>query len=99
MDDREPIAAVLTAGMMPKIQIPRRVSGQFTEDEGETLRRAIAYAVGLYRSVLEGLGVIRSRGCEDRIRGGSKGPRQQFTRATISTCRQPQPQDQRFGRL
>jgi hypothetical protein len=56
MDDRELIAAILTAGMMPKIPIARRASGRLTEAEGETLRRAVAHAVGLYRSVLEGLG-------------------------------------------
>ena len=57
MDNREVIAAILTAGMIPKIQIPRRVSGRLTEAESETLRRAVAHAVRLYRSVLEGLGV------------------------------------------
>jgi hypothetical protein len=56
MDDRELIAAILTAGMMPKISIPRRASGRLTEAEGEILRRAVAHAVRLYRSVLEGLG-------------------------------------------
>jgi hypothetical protein len=55
MDKRELIAAILTAGMRPKIPIPRRASGQLTEAESETLRRVIAHAVRLYRSVLEGL--------------------------------------------
>jgi hypothetical protein len=41
---------------MPKIPIARRASGRLTEAEGETLRRAVAHGVGLYRSVLEGLG-------------------------------------------
>ena len=34
MDDRELIAAILTAGMMPKIPIARRASGRLTEAEG-----------------------------------------------------------------
>jgi hypothetical protein len=59
--DRELIAAILTAGMLPTLQIPRsrshRSSGPVTETEGEAIQRAVGHAVGLYRSVLEGLGV------------------------------------------
>ena len=61
MDDRELIAAILTAGMLPTLEIPRsRAHGSsrpVTETEGEDIQRAVGHAVGLYRSVLEGLGV------------------------------------------
>jgi hypothetical protein len=73
MDKRELIAAILTAGMRPKISIPRRASGQLTEAESETLRRAIAHAVRLYRSVLEGLGADPFTGLPGMILRGSRG--------------------------
>jgi hypothetical protein len=61
MDDRVLIAAILTAGMLPTLEIPRsRAHGSgrpVTETEGEDIQRAVGHAVGLYRSVLEGLGV------------------------------------------
>jgi hypothetical protein len=61
MDDRQLIAAILTAGMLPTLEIPRsRAHGSsrpVTETEGEDIQRAVGHAVGLYRSVLEGLGV------------------------------------------
>jgi hypothetical protein len=61
MDNRELIAAILTAGMLPTLEIPRsRAHGSrrpVTETEGEDIQRAVGHAVGLYRSVLEGLGV------------------------------------------
>jgi len=61
MDDRELIAAILTAGMLPTLEIPRsRAHGSgrpVTETEGEDIQHAVGHAVGLYRSVLEGLGV------------------------------------------
>ena len=61
MYDRELIAAILTAGMLPTLPIPRsRAQGgrsPVTDTEGEAIQRAVGHAVGLYRSVLEGLGV------------------------------------------
>ena len=58
MDNRELIAAILTAGMLPTIPIPDSMHrGPLTKIEGEALQRAVGHAVGLYRSVLEGLGV------------------------------------------
>ena len=61
MDDRELIAAILTARMLPTLEIPRsRAHGSgrpVTETEGEDIQHAVGHAVGLYRSVLEGLGV------------------------------------------
>jgi hypothetical protein len=59
MDDRELIAAILTAGMLPTLPIPenRTPTGEVTDAEGDTILRAVAHAVSLYRSVLEGLGV------------------------------------------
>ena len=61
MDDRELIAAILTAGMLPTVEIPRGrgrgSAGGVTEAEGQDIQRAVGHAIGLYRSVLEGLGV------------------------------------------
>jgi hypothetical protein len=62
MDDRELIAAILTAGMLPTLPIPRsraegRGGGPVTDAEGEAIQRAVGHAIGLYRSVLERLGV------------------------------------------
>ena len=61
MADRELIAAILTAGMLPTLEIPRsRAHGSrrpVSETEGEDIQRAVGHAIGLYRSVLEGLGV------------------------------------------
>jgi len=61
MDDRELIAAILTAGMLPSMEIPRSRArghaGGVTEAEGQEIQRAVGHAIGLYRSVLEGLGV------------------------------------------
>ena len=66
VDDRELIAAILTAGMLPTLEIPRsRAHGSgrpVSETEGEDIQRAVSHAVGLYRSVLEGLGVDPYRG-------------------------------------
>ena len=61
MADRELIAAILTAGMLPTVEIPRsRVEGRrrpLTGAEAETVQRAVDHAFGLYRLVLDGLGV------------------------------------------
>jgi hypothetical protein len=69
MADRELIAAVLTAGMLPTLEIPRsRVGGSpvplvrgrprpLTGAEAEAVQIAVDHAFGLYRLVLNGLGV------------------------------------------
>ena len=59
MDDRELIAAILTAGMLPTLPMPenRTPRRAVTDEEGDRLLRAVGHAIGLYRSVLEGLGV------------------------------------------
>ena len=58
MDDRELTTA---AGMLLNLPIPRSRSasgtGPVSEVEGEAIQRAVGPAIGLYRSVLEGLGV------------------------------------------
>jgi hypothetical protein len=75
MDDRELIAAILTAGMLPTLEIPRsRAHGSgrpVTETEGEDIQRVVGHAVGLYRSVLEGLGVDPFAAFRDMIRRGN----------------------------
>jgi hypothetical protein len=55
---RELIAAILTAGMLPTLRIPRTMRlAPRTEAEAERMLRAVAQAADLYRSVLESLGV------------------------------------------
>ena len=68
MPDRELIAAILTAGMLPTLEIPRsRVGGSprplvgsrrrpLTGAEAEDVQCAVDHAFGLYRLVLSGLG-------------------------------------------
>jgi hypothetical protein len=59
--DREPIAAILTAGMLPTLPIPQSrsesVTAPVTDAEGEAIQRSVGHAIGLNRSVLEGRGV------------------------------------------
>ena len=61
MADRELIAAILTAGMLPTLEVPQshreRRSGPLTRAESETIQRAVDHAFGLYRLVLNGFGV------------------------------------------
>jgi hypothetical protein len=61
MADRELIAAILTAGMLPTLEIPRsRLEGRprsVTRAEVDAIERAVDHAFGLYRLVLNGLGV------------------------------------------
>ena len=61
MADRELIAAILTAGMLPTLEVPQsrtqRRSGPLTGAEGEAIQHAVDHAFGLYRLVLNGLGV------------------------------------------
>ena len=59
MDDRELIAAILTAGMLPTLEIPqsraRGRGGPVTDAEGEAIQRAVDHAFGLSRLFLNGL--------------------------------------------
>jgi hypothetical protein len=61
MADRELIAAILTAGMLPTLEVPqtrgRARNGPVTRAEAETIQSAVDHAFGLYRLVLAGLGV------------------------------------------
>ena len=61
MADRELIAAILTAGMLPTLEVPqsrtRRRGGPLTRTESEAIQHAVDHAFGLYRLVLNGLGV------------------------------------------
>src|SRR5262245_45148399 len=68
MADRELIAAILTAGMLPTLEIPRSRAGgtprpliggrprPLTGAEAEDVQCAVDHAFGLYRLVLNGLG-------------------------------------------
>jgi len=60
MDDRELIAAILTAGILPTLEIPQsRARGRrdlVTSAEGEAIQRAVDHALGLYRLFLNELG-------------------------------------------
>jgi len=60
MADRELIAAILTAGMLPTLEIPpSRVDGgraRLPYAEARTVQCAVDHAFGLYRLVLSGLG-------------------------------------------
>ena len=55
MDDRELIAAILTAGMLPTLEIPqsraRGRGGSVTDAESEAIQRAVDHAFGLYRYI------------------------------------------------
>ena len=61
MADRELIAAILTAGMLPTLEIPQSRTqgrgGPVTRAEAEAIQGTIDHAFGLYRLVLNGLGV------------------------------------------
>ena len=60
MADRELIAAILTAGMLPTMEIPQsRAQGKgrpLTTAEAGAIQRAVDHAFGLYRLVLNGFG-------------------------------------------
>jgi hypothetical protein len=59
MADRELIAAILTTGMLPTLEIPRSRlqgrSGRVTAAEAQAIQCAIDHAFGLYRLVLNEL--------------------------------------------
>ena len=61
MPDRELIAAILTAGMLPTVEIPQSRAqgrrGPLTRGEAGAIQHAVDHAFGLYRLVLNGLGV------------------------------------------
>src|SRR6516165_7517125 len=63
MGDHEIIAAILTAGMLPTLEIPRnRVqgrSGRLSGPEVAALQSATDHALGIYRLILNGLEVDR----------------------------------------
>ena len=56
MDDRELIAAILTAGMLPTLPRSRAEGrgGPVTDAAGDAIQRAVGHAIALHRSVLEG---------------------------------------------
>ena len=60
MADRELIAAILTTGMLPTLEIPRsRLQGRssrVTAAEAQAIQCAIDHAFGVYRLVLNELG-------------------------------------------
>jgi hypothetical protein len=60
MADRELIAAILTAGMLPTLEIPRTrlqgISSRVTAAEGHVVQCAVDHAVGVYRLMLNELG-------------------------------------------
>ena len=60
MADRELIAAILTAGMLPTLEIPQSRAygsrGPLAVREAEVIQRAVDHAFGLYRLVLNELG-------------------------------------------
>ena len=60
MPDRELVAAILTAGMLPTLEIPRTrlhgISSRVTAAEGQAIQCAVDHAVGVYRLVLNELG-------------------------------------------
>jgi hypothetical protein len=61
MADRELIAAILTAGMLPTLEVPRsRAQARnrpVSRVEGDAIQNTVDHALGLYRLVLAGLGV------------------------------------------
>ena len=61
MADRELITAILTAGMLPALEVPRsRAQARnrpVSRLEGDAIQNTVDHALGLYRLVLAGLGV------------------------------------------
>jgi hypothetical protein len=59
MADRELIATILTAGMLPTLEMPRsRLQGRMsrlTAAEVEVIQVMVGHAIGVYRSVLNRL--------------------------------------------
>ena len=80
MADRKLIAAILTAGMLPPMEIPQsraqRKGRPLTNAEADAIKRAVDHAFGLYRLVLNGLGVDPSAGLPEQIHTGTSGDRE-----------------------
>ena len=85
MGDHEIIAAILTAGMLPTLEIPRnRVqgrSGRLSGPEVAAPQSATDHALGIYRLILNGLEV-------DRLASNAEEPEAQ-PRAGNGATRQP----------
>jgi hypothetical protein len=72
MADRE-LIAIVTAGMLPTLPIPRS-RGPVTDPESETIQRAVGYAIGLTDQSRRGSGYTRSQACPDMTPAGIAGP-------------------------
>jgi len=61
MDDRELIAAIRTAGMLPTLPIPQSRAeggtGPVTDAKGEAIQRAVGHAIRSLSICVRGLGV------------------------------------------
>ena len=90
MADRELIAAILTAGMLPTMEIPQsRAHGKGrlltkAEAEADAIQRAVDHAFGLYRLVLNGLGVDPSAGLPEQLHTGTSGDREVLDSVKLS---------------
>ena len=79
MADRELIAAILTAGMLPTVEIPQsRAHGKGrlltkAEADADAIQRAVDHAFGLYRLVLNGLEVDPLAGLPEQINTDTSG--------------------------
>jgi hypothetical protein len=77
MTDNETIAAILATGMLTPLPVPARdESGNIFEHEQARIVLAVSHAVGLYRSVLEGL----------RMRSGAQ-PNEQAPKPSLRPIR------------
>ena len=69
--------AILTAGMLPTMEIPQsRAQGKgrpLTTAEAGAIQRAVDHAFGLYRLVLNGLGADPLAGLPEQIHTGTSG--------------------------
>ncbi len=94
MADRELIAAILTAGMLPTMEIPQsraqRKGRPLTNAEADAIKRAVDHAFGLYRLVLNGLGVDPLAGLPEQIHTGTAGDGK-CARMCSQTASQPRP--------
>jgi hypothetical protein len=77
MANRELIAAILTAGMLPTMAIPQsRAQGKgrpLTNADADAIQGAVDHAFGLYRLILNGLGVDPLAGVPEQIHTGTSG--------------------------
>jgi hypothetical protein len=88
MADRELIAAILTAGMLPTMEIPQsRAQGKgrlLTKAEADAIQRAVDHAFGLYRLVLNGLEVDPLAGLPEQINTDTSGDGGVLNRVKLS---------------